>query len=379
MAGENALIDGDDPLAVAATTAVQSGDLAVLDGLLAEHPELATARIGDETCSRTLLHAATDWPGNFPNGPVVVARLVAAGADVDARFVGGHTETPLHWAASSNDVGVLDALLDAGSDIEAPGAVLGGGSPLADACGFGNWDAARRLVERGARTRLKDAAALGLVDRVAAALEGDSQPDGDEITAALWSACYGGQRAAAEFLLGRGADVNWVGWDGLSPLDVAVRSGNEDVVELIRERGGRTAEDLVQLDVRVASIRVVVAWLDAMRRGDRDALGELFAVDATWHGLPPDAMCGDRDEIVAMLAEQFAGHWRVEAIELIAGTNGVALGVRDVTITEIGGVAVDGQLYNVFIVADGRISAVRDFARRGDALAAAGAPPPNWR
>ena len=97
--------------------------------MLAADPWLATARIGDWDCYRTLLHAATDWPGHFPNGPAVVERLVAAGADVNAqsRF-SSHTETPLHWAASSDDVAVLDALLDAGADIEASGAVLGGGS-----------------------------------------------------------------------------------------------------------------------------------------------------------------------------------------------------------------------------------------------------------
>jgi uncharacterized protein len=50
---------------------------------------------------------------------------------------------------SSGDVAVLDALLDEGAEIEAIGAVLGGGTALADACGFGNWAAARRLVERG--------------------------------------------------------------------------------------------------------------------------------------------------------------------------------------------------------------------------------------
>jgi hypothetical protein len=36
-------------------------------------------------------------------------------------WAGPHTETPLHWAASSDDVPVLDALLDAGGDIECPG------------------------------------------------------------------------------------------------------------------------------------------------------------------------------------------------------------------------------------------------------------------
>jgi uncharacterized protein len=81
-----------------------------------------------------------------------VALLVEAGADVHARFHGSHQEAPLHWAASSNDVAVLDALLDAGADIHASGAVIGRGSPLADATAFAQWDAAYRLVERGATT-----------------------------------------------------------------------------------------------------------------------------------------------------------------------------------------------------------------------------------
>ena len=75
------------------------------------------------------------WPptgrATSPTAPATVALLVEAGAEVNARFGGGsHDETPLHWAASSDDVEVLDALLDLGADIEAPGAVIAGGTPL---------------------------------------------------------------------------------------------------------------------------------------------------------------------------------------------------------------------------------------------------------
>ena len=119
------IIDPDEPLAVAVVEAIQTGDQERLGRLLAEHPGLATARLGDDGpggMTRTLLHVATDWPGHFPNGPDTVALLAEAGAEVDARFGGGsHDETPLHWAASSDDVEVLDALLDLGADIEAPG------------------------------------------------------------------------------------------------------------------------------------------------------------------------------------------------------------------------------------------------------------------
>jgi hypothetical protein len=89
------------------------------------------------------------------------------------------------------DVDAIDALLAAGADIEAPGAVLGGGSPLADAVGFGQWNAARRLVEAGATTRLQDAAALGLMDRLDAQLGADAPPAREAITHALWAGSNG--------------------------------------------------------------------------------------------------------------------------------------------------------------------------------------------
>jgi len=236
----------DAPLAVAVTEAIQTGDLAALRRLLREHPDLAPARLGDDEGgeARTLLHIATDWPGHFPNGPAVVAALVEAGADVNAPFVGPHPETPLHWAASSDDVEVLDALVDAGADVEAPGAVLGGGAPLADAVGFGQWRAARRLLERGARTTLWQAAALGLLDRVQERFAGADPPAADEVTDAFWQACHGGQRQTAEYLRDRGADLNWVGWNDRTPLDIAEAQGAAEVVEWLRSQGGRSAAEL---------------------------------------------------------------------------------------------------------------------------------------
>src|ERR1700737_1554718 len=171
--------------------------------------------------TRTLLHVATDWPGHFPNGAASVQALVDAGADVNARFTGAHAETPLHWAASSDDVDVLDALIDAGADIEAPGAVIGGGTPAADAPPFGPWNAARRLVERNARSTFWESSTLGLMDRVVAFFESAEPPGAEDITYAFWGACHGGQQSSAEYLLARGADINWIGWDDLTPLDAA--------------------------------------------------------------------------------------------------------------------------------------------------------------
>jgi ankyrin repeat protein len=254
-------LSADDPLAVAAVEAIHSGNIVALKRLLSENRFLATARLGVTSCgggemSRTLLHVVTDWPGHYPNGTQTVAVLVAAGADVNAPFAGPHTETPLHWAASSDDVPVLDALLDHGADIEAPGAVIGGGTPIADAAAFGQWKTAQRLVERGAKTSLWQAAALGLLDRVqkhfadaaptpwpfGPAFPGGAAPD--EVTHAFWCACHGGQKEVAEYLLNRGADINWVGYDRLTPLGAASRTGANALVAWLMHRRAKLTEEL---------------------------------------------------------------------------------------------------------------------------------------
>ena len=232
----------NEPLAVAATNAVQQGDVDLVIRLLTENPGLAAARISDARMSRTLLHAATDWPGHYPNNAATIALLVEAGAEVDARFAGPHIETALHWAASSDDVEALDALLDAGADIEATGGVIGASTPLADAVAFGQWRAAVRLVERGAKTDLWQAAALGLMDRIEEQFAGDEAPPPGEVTNAFWAACHGGQLETAEYLLERGADRNWVGHDGLTPLDAAERSGASGLVEWLRRLGGESGK-----------------------------------------------------------------------------------------------------------------------------------------
>ena len=163
------IIDTADPRVVAPLDAIHKGDTAALRSLLSDHPGLATAGFGTDGqggMTRTALHVVTDWPGHYSNGPETVAVLVDAGADVNARFTGPHTETPLHWAASSDDVPVLNALLDHGADTEAYGAVIGGGTALDDAVAFAQWNTARRLVERGVQVSLFNAAALGQLDRV---------------------------------------------------------------------------------------------------------------------------------------------------------------------------------------------------------------------
>jgi hypothetical protein len=231
----------DDERAAALLGTIRSGDLDGLARLLGQDASLAGAWIVDRKGrGRSTLHVASDWPGYFPNAPAAVRLLVAAGADPNAA-IGGDGETPLHWAASSDDVDVADELMDAGADPEARGGSIVGGTPLDNAVGYGCWHVARRLVERGARVdKLWHAAALGMLARLEELLAADPPPPAEEIDNAFWQACHGGQRRAAELLLGRGADAAWVP-DYAEGAGLEVAAGPDTrrdlLVTWLRERG----------------------------------------------------------------------------------------------------------------------------------------------
>jgi ankyrin repeat protein len=236
----------NEPLAVEATAAVQRGQADSLRRLLAKHPGLARVWIvkdGEAAGSRTLLHLFADWPGHRRNPSGIVAVLAEAGADLDASMVGpdGPSETPLHWAASNDDVELVDALIDAGANIEAPGSIIGGLGPIADAAAFGGTLAGLRLVERGARTNIYQAAALGLADRVRAELAARPGPDPERITTAFWAACGGGHQEIAVLLRAAGADINWTGWNNQNPLDAALAADHTELASWLQANGGHPA------------------------------------------------------------------------------------------------------------------------------------------
>ena len=242
-------IPEDDQVAVELRSAVHAGDVEAIRRLLRGDPALATARlVGRRGGTGTTLHLVADWPGYFPNGPQVVRLLIDAGADPNALTTsqgaqpGPGSETPLHYAASSDDADVAAALIDAGADIEVPDGSIG--TPLDNAVGYGCWQVARLLVARGARVnKAWHAAALGMLARLETLLGSD--PPAGQVSQAFWHACTSGQRRAAEYLLSRGADLNWEpGYAHGTPLDAAggLSTRQENVISWLRGLGARSAD-----------------------------------------------------------------------------------------------------------------------------------------
>ena len=235
-----------DPVAVELVTAIRAGELDALARMLAERPELASVRMigrrGPAGGWRTPLHAATDWPGYFLAAPAAAALLLEAGADPDDDTGGDRPETPLHWAASTDDVDVAVVLIDAGANLEVPGGSIG--TPLDNAIGYACWHVARLLAARGARVdRLWHAAALGMLDRIEQLLA--QRPEPGQVSQAFWHACAAGQRRAAECLLAHGAELSWIpDYAEGTALDAAGSLGTrqENVIGWLRERGATSAK-----------------------------------------------------------------------------------------------------------------------------------------
>jgi uncharacterized protein len=245
--GSGKRIPSDGQAAVELGLAVRTGDTEAIRRMLRADHALASARlVGRDGGEGTALHLVADWPGYFPNGREIVRLLTEAGADPNALTAsrdspGRGDETPLHYAASSDDADVAEALIDAGADIETPGGSIG--TPLDNAVGYGCWHVARLLVARGARVdKPWHAAALGILGRLETLL--GSAPPVEEVSQAFWHACNGGQRRAAEYLLSRGAELNWEpDYAQGTPLDAAnsPSTRQENVVSWLRELGARSA------------------------------------------------------------------------------------------------------------------------------------------
>jgi hypothetical protein len=120
------------------------------------------------------------------------------------------------------------------------------------------------------------------------------------------------------------------------------------------------------------NLEVILAWLDALRRRDREALTLILDRAIVWQGLRDDLSCHGADEVIATFIAARDEGYDIDALELIPANAHVVLGVRRAELQDIDGFELHGEIYNVFAIGDDTITRIEDYADRDAALAAAG-------
>jgi len=117
---------------------------------------------------------------------------------------------------------------------------------------------------------------------------------------------------------------------------------------------------------------VMIDFFGALRRGGFEDAEALLDPDITWQGLREEWVCHGREEVIQTFRWGLDNRRDVDALEFTRSGDQVVIGARGPSITEVGGEALEGQIFNVFTLRDGRIVRIVDYRRRGEALAAAG-------
>ena len=169
-------------------------------------------------------------------------------------------KTALHIAAEHDHVEIAEILLAAGADLEQ--STIWGMTPLQWAANMGSRKVAEKLLEKGAKLNMWSAAGLGMLDVVQSywhdgtfRKEGAGQnryvevekgkyrpisPPVDErtlISCAFYIACRNGHTGVADFLLQKGADINFRGFFSAPGLHWAAINGHRETVEFLVNHG----------------------------------------------------------------------------------------------------------------------------------------------
>jgi ankyrin repeat protein len=235
-----------------AAEAIIGGDIATLNKLLHDNPELVRAHSTREHRS-TLLHYVSangveDFRQKTPRNIVEITKmLLGAGADVNAEsYAYGGRQTPLGLAATSchpENAGVqiplLELLIEHGAILDGPGE----GSAVNGCLRNGRGPAAEFLAGRGARLDLEGAAGVGRLDLVKGFFteDGGLKPSATQkqlIDGFAW-ACEFGRSGVVEFLLQKGMQADAMLNRGETGLHWASYEGHADIVKLLLQRGAQ--------------------------------------------------------------------------------------------------------------------------------------------
>lgn len=120
------------------------------------------------------------------------------------------------------------------------------------------------------------------------------------------------------------------------------------------------------------NIEVVLGFLDAIRRRDRQAAAEFLHPQTLWQGVVADLECRSSGEVLDIFFGRRDGHIEVECLELIGAERAAVFAVHRPEVWEVAGIEIRGAMYHAVEIEDGRIIRMTDYAERAEALAAVG-------
>ena len=178
--------------------------------------------------------------------------LLEFGADPNRRPANNTGPSPLEWACSHGNLCKVKILLEAGALIDREDHERD--TPLAMAVANGHEEIVRHLLCKGAdpnaacqplQAPLYKALMAGRKELLEVLLAAGAAPDlrcDQEVSETpLMLAVQRGEPVLAELLVEHGADLHKTGPEGLSALEIAVRDGTKETVDMLREKAAQQA------------------------------------------------------------------------------------------------------------------------------------------
>lgn len=128
-----------------------------------------------------------------------------------------------------------------------------------------------------------------------------------------------------------------------------------------------------------ANLELVFDHLYARRSRDLARLEAQLDPDVVHQGVRPELVCNNRDEVLANVQRSFARtDFGVDRLEMVDAGDRVVVGLAGPRFRDVPGTPINGQIYMVFTLREGRIVRIDDFLTRSHAINAAGEPGPDW-